>query len=73
MLMLFISCPRIFIFIFILFFSVLGDDQAENDVDLYINIWSVCFSPDGKHLATSAEKSECVLFLFSICLYRSPS
>ena len=33
--------------------SVLNDDQASPVGDLYIR--SVCFSPDGKYLATGAE------------------
>lgn len=34
-------------------FSVLQDDSVPVDNDLYIR--SVCFSPDGKYLATGAE------------------
>jgi WD40 repeat protein len=36
--------------------SVLADDQAGKQGDLYIR--SVCFSPDGKLLATGAEDKQ---------------
>lgn len=36
-----------------LLYSVLVDETADNTNDLYIR--SVCFSPDGKLLATGAE------------------
>jgi len=36
--------------------SVLVDDTAGEAGDLYI--WSVCFSPDGKYLATRADDAQ---------------
>jgi glucose repression regulatory protein TUP1 len=38
------------------FFSVLFDESAGKSGDLYIR--SVCFSPDGKLLATGAEDKQ---------------
>ena len=43
--------------------SVLADDSAGKSGDLYIR--SVCFSPDGKYLATGAEDKQIRVRFFS--------
>ncbi len=43
--------------------SVLVDEEASKTGDLYIR--SVCFSPDGKWLATGAEDKQIRVSLFS--------
>lgn len=52
--------------------SVLADDSANKSGDMYI--CSVCFSPDGKFLATGAEDTKIrvhllFLFLHELCSF----
>ena len=47
--------------------SVLVDDAATKTGDLYIR--SVCFSPDGKYLATGAEDKQIRVRAFIPCPY----
>lgn len=52
-------------------YSVLVDEEASKTGDLYIR--SVCFSPDGKYLATGAEDKQirvCVLLAIFVCPFR---
>ena len=45
--------------------SVLVDEDATKTGDLYIR--SVCFSPDGRYLATGAEDKQIRVSIFRIC------
>ncbi len=47
--------------------SVLVDEQASKTGDLYIR--SVCFSPDGKYLATGAEDKQIRVCVPSLAFY----
>jgi WD40 repeat protein len=59
------NCQWIIIYIHF-FFSVLDDTSVDKSGDLYIR--SVCFSPDGKHLATGAEDKQIRVSILSIYL-----
>src|SRR5947207_286154 len=48
------NCQQIIIYLS--FYSVLDDTSVDKSGDLYIR--SVCFSPDGKFLATGAEDKQ---------------
>lgn len=53
------------LYIYNFFFnSVLDDTSVDKTGDLYIR--SVCFSPDGKHLATGAEDKQIRVSILTI-------
>jgi len=48
-------------------YSVLTDESAGKSGDLYIR--SVCFSPDGKYLATGAEDKQIRVSVFDVVMF----